>query len=338
MPITFGQLKNPPSTLPAKVNLCPTDARFADLCNRAHDLLLEHGSWWGTEQECNLAINDSCVTMPAPIANIEGVRACDSPVAIENQWYRMTPGFNPQLMSDCASSSLWLEYRDQVPTFTQLKDPVILRCFISQDSDIGRTIKFIGYDQNGKWIRSRQNGLWQDGELLTLAQPYVETVNQFKSITAIVKQETDDMVRVFSHPRNVAGPLNPVGLYHYYETCPSYQRYKVMGWCGLNQGCASCRVVTARVKLAFVPVKYDDDIFLIQNRQALEYAVQAMKAIDDGNITLADTLLFGSAQNTRVGAIPLLEQELRTHTGDRFVGNVQIVATRAIKRQMTGFI
>jgi len=145
-------------------------------------------------------------------------------------------------------------------------------------------------------------------------------------------------VRVFSHPLG-DDTLVAFGLYHYWETRPSYQRWKIVGYDQLSQAeCCPQNQITARVKLQFVPVKYDDDLFLIQNRQAMEYAVQAMKAIDDGNNALADVLLYGSKDNLRIGAIPLLEQELRSNGGDRFTGNVKIVGNRATRRVMTGFI
>lgn len=336
--ITFGDLKNPPSSLPAKVNLCATDPRFGDLCNRAHGVLLDHGSWWGTEMEANLAVLDACIVMPACVQTILGIRACDRPVSLENEWYRLTPGFNPQRFAGGCSGSMWWEYRDNVPSFELLTKASILRVFTNSARDYGKKIKFIGYDKNGVWVRTVQNGVMQDGEVVTLAAVFADTVTTWISVTAIIKDETEDSVRVFSYTAADA-TLVPFGLYHYWETKPSYQRWKIVGYRQLSQpGCCPKNQIVARVKLQFIPVKYDDDLFLIQNRQAMEYAVQAMKAIDDGNNALADVLLYGSKDNLRIGAIPLLEQELRSNGGDRFTGNVQIVGTRTTRREMAGFI
>ncbi len=338
MPLAFSDIKNPPSSLPSKVNLCPTDPRFTDLCNRAHEVLLEHGSWWGTEMEANLAVLSSCVVMPACVETILGVRACGSPVALENEWFRLTPGFNPQAWNGCSGNRMWLEYRDQVPSFQMLTAKSILRVFTTSPRDFGKKIKIIGYDKNGVWVRSVQNSVMQDGESITLADVFVDTTTEWLSVTAIIKDETDDSVRIFSHPLG-SDVLTPFGLYNYWETKPSYQRWKIVGYRNLtSRNCCPQQQITARVKLKYVPVKYDDDLFLIQSKQAMEYAVQAMKAIDDGNNALADVLLYGSKDNLRIGAIPLLEQELRTNGGDRFTGNVQIPATRAMQRALCGFI
>lgn len=339
MPITFSDLKNPPSTLPSKVNLCATDPRFADLCNRAHGILLDHGSWWGTEMEANLALLESCVVLPSCVQTLMGVRGCDTPIALENEWYRLTPGFNPQRWAgDCGGEGLWFEYRDNVPSFQQLFKKSIIRWFANSSRDYGKHVKVIGYDKNGTWVRTVQNGVMQDGEVVTLATPFVDTITEWISVTALIKDETEDAVRGFSHPFG-SDVLTPFGLYHYWETRPSYQRWKIIGYNGLSQPhCCPKNQVVARVKLQFIPVKYDDDLFLIQNRQAMEYAVQAVKAIDDGNNALADVLLYGSKDNLRIGAIPLLEQELRSNGGDRFTGNMRIPGTRATRRAMCGFI
>ena len=339
MPLTFGDLKSPPSTLPAKVNLCPTDPRFGDLCNRAHSVLLEHGSWVGTEQEANLSILDSCFVLPGCVETPLGIRACDQPLKLENEWYRLTPGFNPQRWVGCGTA-MWFEYRDNVPWFHPIpkNHPAILRCFCNSSRDYGKKFKFIGYDKNGTWVRTVQNSVMQDGESVVLATPFVDTVTEWSSVTAVISDERDDAVRVFSHPF-VNDVLTAFGLYEYWETRPSYQRWKVVSADNLSRAdCCPRNQVIARVKLQFIPVKYDDDLFLIQNRQAMEYAVQAMKAIDDGNNALADTLLYGSRENLRIGAIPLLEQELRSNGGDRFTGNVMVPGTRATRRQMCGFL
>jgi hypothetical protein len=287
--------------------------------------------------EANFVVCDSCIVMPGCVQTILGVRACNSPVALENEWFRLTPGFNPQAWNGC-SDRMWLEYRDNVPSFNMLTSRSILRAFTKSPRDVGKKIKFIGYDKNGTWVRTVQNSVMQDGEALILGDVFTDSLIEWLSVTAVIKDETDEVVPVYSHSKG-SEVLRPFGLYQYWETRPSYQRWKIIGYRNLCQpGCCSSQQITARVKLQFIPVKYDDDLFLIQNRQAMEYAVQALKAIDDGNNALADTLLYGSRENLRIGAIPLLEQELRSNGGDRFTGNVQVPATRAMRRAMAGFI
>lgn len=338
MPITYGDLRNPPSTLANKCNLCPTAPEFADLVNRAHLTLLEHGSWWGTEQEADFVIRDACITLPGVVAALEGLRACNEPVRIENGWYKFLPGFNPQRNYDCG---MWWEYKDQVCTFMQWGDVKTLRSYPLVPSDVGRKIKYLGYDRSGKWVRTRQDGLYQDGEQVTLASPYVDTVTQFLgSPVAVIKDETDDIIRTFSYTPGDDSTLQPVAQYNWWETRPTFQRFRIHGYRQMSNanGCCPSYTVTAKVKLAYIPVQYDDDLLLIQNRQAMEYAVQAMKAIDDGNLQQADVLLNGDGKNLRLGAIPLLQQELRTHTADRFAGNVRVSGLQHFRRKMLGFV
>lgn len=334
--ICYGDIRN--SQLPAKINLCPSDARFSDIVNRAIEWLLSLGSWWGTTRSALFCVESSCIVTPGCVATIEGARGCNRPMRVESNWYRFLPTFNPHGWASCSS---WLEYYDQVPTFSQLDAPKILRTFFSSNTDRGKTIKFLGYDTNMTWVRTIQNGLMQDGELVTIpaAGAFVDTVTAFRSVTAVIKDRTDDHFDVFAYPAGDDTVLTPIGRYDYWETRPSYQRWKIVNHSFLSEaGCCNKNVIECQVKLSFMPVKNDDDLLLLTNRQAIEMAVQAVKLLDDGDQKGADVLMFGSAQNQRIGAVPLLNQELRTMMGDRFSGNVAVHGTANFQRVMAGFI
>lgn len=331
--LTLGTLAN--STLPSKVNQCK-GPKFTEMVNRAEQWLTELGDWWGSTRPAIFCLQRcGAFVTPACVANVEGVRACDRALRIESPWYEMLPYFNPA----CASRDgveFWFEYYDQVPTFEQICVPCRLRVFPANLGDVGKTIKFIGYDQNKLGIRTLQNGVYQDGEVVTLAKPWVDTVSQFSSVTAVLKQVSNDSVRVFQI--QPAGLL-PLADYEAWETHPDYQRYRVRNRRHMEEPfCCRHNTVEAIVKLAHVPVVNDDDTLLIGNRIAMEQAIMAIKALDDSNPALADALMFGSAANTRIGAVPALQQELRSHTGDRFAATVRVHGTADIGRHMIGFI
>lgn len=332
--LTLGDLKE--SELPGNLNLCPDDPRFTRAVNRAIEWVMACGSFWGTTRRVHFCIEDSCFVTPGIVANVEGVRACHAPTRIESNWYRMLPGFNP---SGWCGNSLWFEYHDNVCSFRQLCTPRILRSFIATTRDVGKTIKFLGYDANKIWVRTVQNGIMQDGEVVTLALPFADTVTELTSVTAVIKDETDDSVRVFSKP-SVNDILTPFGIYEYWETKPTYQRYKIEGnrrRLG-SERCCPANVVEAEVKLSFVPVKRDDDILAITNRVGLEMAIMGVKALDDGDLARSDALLFGNAKNQRIGAIPLLNNEIRTMTGDRFASSVRVNGPCGFNAMMKGFV
>lgn len=335
--LSLGDLKN--SELPAQVNLCKDDPKFVRRVNRALEWLLYCGSFNGTTRLMHICVYDRCVVTPGCVANLEGVRGCHQALRIESNWYRMMNGYNPHSWE---TEQLWFEYYDNVPTFRQLHAARILRVFASDPSDYGKTIKFLGYDNNGIWVRTKQGGVMQDGEVVVMATPFTDTVIQFSSVTAVLKAETDSVVRVFSHPFG-DDTLTPLGTYEYWETKPSYQRYRVNGNNNLDskvckERCMPLNTVEAEIKLAFIPVKHDDDILPITNRIGMELAVMGVKALDDGDIARSDLLLYGDGQNKRMGAIPILNQEIRTNTGDRFAAYVRVGGPCGFKTIMRGMI
>lgn len=331
--VTLSDMKG--SSLPAQLNLCPDDARFTSRVNRALEWLLSCGSFMGTTRHVQFCIDEACFVTPGCIANVEAVRACHDAARIENNWYRMLPGFNPHRWE---TGDLWWEYRDQVPSFRTLCRPRLLRSYIASSTDRGKKIKFLGYDKNRIWVRTLQGGVYKDGEVVILNSPFVDTTIEYSSVTAVQKDPTDQGVRVFSHPLG-DDTLTPFALYEYWETNPTYQRYRVNNDDVLDSTtCPGGRTVEAEVKLAFVPVKDDEDILPIWNRVAMEMAVMGVKALDDGDLARSDALLYGDGRNQRLGAVPLLNQEIRTMTGDRFAANVRVGGPCGFRTIMRGFI
>lgn len=340
--LTLGDLKN--SELPSHLNFCPTDPRFTQKINRTLEWLLCCGSFDGTTRLMDLCVHERCVVLPGCVNTLLSVFPCHGARRIENNWYRMLPGYNPHRWEH---GELWFEYRDNVPCFRPLCAPRVLRCFVAESTDRGKKIKFLGYDKNAMWVRTRQSGVMEDGEVVTFGNPFADTVTEWSSVTAVVKDETDSVVHVFSHAINDS-TLLPFGTYQYWETKPSYQRYEVNAkheledaCCHGNDGCGSHghqNVVQAEIKLAFIPAKHDNDILPIGNRVAMEMAVMGVKALDDGDVARADALLFGDGRNMRIGAIPLLNQEIRTNTGDRFAANVRVGGPCGFRTIVRGFI
>lgn len=338
--LTLGDMKQ--SELPAQLDLCPDDPRFIRRLNRAIEWVMTCGSFNGTTRNVRFCVDSSCFVTPGWCANVESIRACGGAKRIESNWYTMLPGWHPHSGHKHGEvwhgMDLWFQFHDYVCSFRQLCGPRILRVFPTSKTDVGKKIKFLGQDKNKIWVRTNQGGVIMDGEVVTLALPFSDTLTEWTSVPAIVKDETDDAVRVFSL---VAGgaTLTGFGLYEYWETKPTYQRYRVMNRREMRApGCCDHDAIEAEVKLAFVPVKNDDDILAITNRPALEMAVMGVKALDDGDIARADVLLYGSPNNQRVGAIPLLNNEIRTNTGDRFAANVRIGGPCGFKTLMKGFI
>lgn len=337
---TFKDLKD--SGISRRINLCPDDPRFLQAANRVMRWLLMHGGWSGTVRMAEFCVDQACITMPGCVASLEGVYNGCRAVPIFNHWYQFLPYKTPP--THCCSS-LVFEAFDTIPTQTTLCEPAVLRVFPGHPNDIGKTITFYGSDVNKIWVRSDQAGEYLDGEKVTIASPFVDTVTIWSSISGVQKDLTNEQVRVFSHPFG-SSELTPLATYEYYETRPNYQRYRIPQYgqisrqdCSTNCGTkVGYNVVTAMVKLDFIEIRKDNDFLTISNFPALELAFEALKAKDEGDLAKCDVLLYGNGRNERLGAIPMLNQELQTNTSGRFWGRVNLFGTAPLRRKFAGFI
>lgn len=332
--LTFGQVKA--SGISERVNMCATDSRFRDAVNRVVRWLLPYGNWWGTYRLARFCQTDDCLVMPGCVASLEAAFSCAIGLQIDSEWVPTHPGWNP---SNCPDYRMRLQQFGTVPSKFSLCTPSTLRSFVGDSEDYGKTITFLGHDANGIWVRTRYNGAIQDGETVELEAPYADTTTVFSSVSAVRKDVTVDRVEVFSIAQGAAA-LTDFSRYEYWETTPSYQRYKVLACRRDDAECQSCerRELDCMVKMEFIPVQNDNDFLIISNLAAIEMGLEALKAKDDGDLALADAMLFGSQNNARFGAIPMLQQELRTYTADRTSFRVHIQGTVPLRQRLAGFI
>jgi hypothetical protein len=331
------------SDLPRRVNLCADVGhaqrpRFIQMLNDTIERILNHGDFWGTTRPVRLCLTNGCVTLPRQVAALNAVRSCES-VPLHNDWYSFLP-----FMGGCWNGcpSLGFTFQGLVPTFREECHNGVIRTYLQNAGDAGKTILYQGTDAKGKWVRSQVSGVWIDGEQVVLADPYVDTLNTFNSITGVQKDLTIDRVLVYKVL--TGGPVH-IATYEYDEIAPSYQRFRIQGG-GLvtRNGCCNntitpCnRTVEALVKLAYFPVSQDTDFLVIGNRGALRLGMQALKAEQDSEWDVANILWFGDQRNNRIGCIPMLNQELRTMEGDRVEVRSTPQGSARLSRVMGGFV
>lgn len=324
--LTLGEMKTGGTA--ELINLCTTSADYVTAINRAISWLLIHGNWWGTTQVVRLPVVTNCFRTPSCVSALLGVRNCNRAATIHGEFHNWLPNWDPR---DDYGWDLSFEPDGTTVLQEEFSTPKILRIYPGSTTDVGKTIRFFGYDKNNAWVRTATAGVFQDGELVTLESPFVDTVTEWSNITGRIKDLTDQRVQVFAY---TAGDvtLTPVATYEYWETSGVFQRYKVHQPNAIVRGTIDCKV-----KIEFQAARHDSDFLRIGNRPALELALQALKAKDDGDLARADVLFFGNAQQKRLGAIPLLQQELRTYTDDRIAANVQVHGSANFRRVMAGF-
>lgn len=288
--LTFGVFRKG-GTARRMTGVCVDSRDFASYTNGAIDQLLRRGKWWGTFRSVRACVYDNCVTWPRHVQTILSVRMGNGVQNVFNQWFNFLP------MQHCGyfyrdwSLNGRHHYGHSVnentsPVFNPIgcNQNVFLQFFIDSPTDIGKGITVIGIDSNGQFVRTqRDDGTIQDGVRLTFAKPFVQTPMMFRHVLRVNKDETHYPVRGFQlNP--TTGLLLNLAYYEPSETSPEYVRTKVgMSQQRIYTGCCEAEI-EALVKIKFVPVKYDDDVLLIDNEAAIANMIMAQRLKEAGDL------------------------------------------------------
>jgi hypothetical protein len=298
--MTFKQLKYGPVSRIAGV-VVPSD-QFTAYCNNAVRMLMNRGNFWATVQPMLGCVRENVITWPRSVGTVLALDACNRPSQLSNHWYQFMPLDSAHIRNACHfdqhgwAGGLMTESFKTSPVFNPIiTDGMNLRFYIREPSDVGKTITVFGIDANGQIIRGeREDGTFQDGLVLTLANPYVQTPYTIRHVTRILKDETNGWVDGYQF--SVAGNLF-VDLAHYEptETHPEYIVTRITGnrqhgYDGhtRNSNVSPCVAqISALVKLKFVPFKFDDDLVQIDCEDAIADMYQGILYKEQGNLTAA---------------------------------------------------
>lgn len=229
-----------------------------------------------------------CLVWPRRTGSVLAVNKCCHSVPPRNHWY----SFNDVLPEDVRNHnrmcglghSCWgdtaLVDTGTTSVFNQIPclNDRFVRFYYTVPQDLGKTITIFGIDSNGQTItQERDDGTWQEGFVLTLTTPYVQTPFLVRRIDRVIKDATQGVVRGFQFDGKIQYDL---AVYDGSETLPEYRQDRISGGCHTtNTGCCTSQV-TALVKLKFIPVVNDDDLVLIDNLDALAIGMQALNQSD----------------------------------------------------------
>lgn len=175
----------------------------------------------------------------------------------------------------------------QSPVFNPIacNEPMYIRAYPSTQEDIGKKTRIFGIDENGQVIRTQNaDHAWNDGVELTLALPFVSTPFRIREISRITKDETQGVLRYYQYDANT-GLLRDLVFLEPTERNPMFRRTKLPPRCRSTTG--ELQSVEALVKLDFIPVKYDSDLVLISNQDALSDMMLAVKYSNGGDAAMA---------------------------------------------------
>lgn len=362
------------SRVPASLGICPTDERFYQWLNEAENLMLGQGRWYGSVQEAQFCVESGCITWPRQVATVEQIQVCGHPIPVEGPWYPFTrlvggmhscPGCSSSgsnLPGRCGGRRLCDHLRMEVraatvPTFATTRGTnKVIRSYPTNSADVGKKLIFQGRDTNGIWVRTNIGGAIADGEQVTLALPFVDTVTVWGpgSPQAVIKDATSYRVLVYEYD-TVAATERQLAEYEPGETRPDYRVGYIHGMRG-NGGCGGCTgdsddartTVTALVSLQHIDVVGPDDWLILRNLSAYKAAMMAVKAWEEGDAARGNFYFYGTESApkngrgalrvvNRGGAIPLLQAELRKNTSDRVTAAIYTDESDKFARITAGF-
>lgn len=287
--LTYGEAKES-RRLKNVANLCPGSADFTALLNDTTRELMRRGQWWNTVRRMTGCVFNECIVWPRQVGTVLAINRCNHSIPPKNHW----ANFDPVLPEDVHAHNrfcgrtfrCWgnIEAVDYGVTSVFNQIPCLndrfVRAYISQPSDEGKTVTIFGIDTNGQTIRSqRADGTYQDGIVLQLSNPYVQSSILIRQIDYVLKDPTNGPINLFQFDGKT---LYDLAHYDASETTPEYRQSKISGGghVNVNPNCCGPKQITALIKLAFIPVVHDDDLVLIDNLDALALGMQALNQSD----------------------------------------------------------
>jgi len=332
------------SRIPHVLGQCATNLpEVASYVNEAIQRLLlcaPDTGFWGTWRKIafNIDRTNPYLTLPGRYVRAEGLDICNTPVAIQNEWFEFLE-FGIGLQTNCTAQSICgrcAAYdRGMVPTAFDLSSSnQYIRVYVTDARDIGRRIMFTeALDQNGNGIYEQDGLASINGFKLTFTSPFVTTAFIVTSFKNVIKDETYGDI-VVKQVDATTGTEVLLARYRPDETVPQYRRYLVSG---LPKNCCTCPTtttaqLTAMCELEFTPVKRPTDILLIGNLPALKSEMESIRYSEQDS---AKAQQFSILKHQE--AVRLLNNELRRMVGESQPAiNVSLFGNAKLEHQRIG--
>ena len=298
MKLTLGDIRKNIATV---LSMGSTDARVVGYENEAQERLLYKGKWVGTYAKYAVATSNGTITWPRQLETIEAVAVSDTPGIVRNEWYEFLEN-GPGLRDSADGDDLTLIDRGEAAVFSDIDGSnKRLRLHTAVSADAGKKVLLQGYDQNGDWVRTLEDGSYIDGEYVTLTSSYGETLNIFTELVAAQKPKTEGNITVKEYDTSTTTE-RAIATYEPSETRPSYRRSLIPGLPD-----TSTKTVTVG-KMRFIPVANDTDWLIISHEAAIKEMVMS--------IDKAEKNLPQEAAMYEGRAVKLLEEQLMHYLGD----------------------
>lgn len=292
--LTFKQAKD--SLELANVSgVCGSSDAFRSYLNKAVRMLMTRGNFWGTVQLMRFCVYNECLVWPRQVGTILAINTCGRQVNVWNNWFQFAhiggrrdwEGAGFTIDGFQCFGNLNMENQGTTPVYFQVPcgNNFYVRSYPGVRADIGKKITLFGIDSNGQAVRTKNSdGIWQDGETLVNALPFVSSTKRYREITRVVRDQTSFPGRMYYYdPDN--NVLRDCAVYDPTDTNPDFRFTKIPGLIHKRtaSGVNGCLQVSALAKLQFVEVQNDNDLVLISNLDAIGNMIQGIRKSDGGD-------------------------------------------------------
>lgn len=309
--LTLGQVKAEDSILQI-VAATADSPRFTSLVNKAVRRFLTRGDFVGTLFPIYVCAPNGCVTWPRYVGQVRRMYTCTRNIETKGVWYEFLGwqglrGWCGDVTPPSGYTGGWnfsapAVNQGRYPTHKDIQgDGRYVRLYPRCQQDLGKSATIFGVDNGNQTLMHRNSaGDWQEGLVLKLALPYVQSTTFVRRIDRALKEETQCQVLAYAVNTNDSDVLEDLAIWDSTELSPARLRQNVFLGCGCNGNNSG---VTALIKAAHVPVKYDEDWVQIPNLDALEFMIQAILLEEGGNKEAGTEMVMAGIQELNMQAM-----------------------------------
>lgn len=277
------------SALREVAGACNGSAEFLEKVNTATRRLMRRGDWAGTTIPIHVCSRAGCVVYPRYVKFVRKVSMCRTPIIIKNGWWEQAwydtsnprGWWNRSCMGRPFGQMTATEGLSETPVFQDIQgDNRTVRVYPLAQADIGREVTIFGIDNNNQVLRTKQSdGTWRDGVIITVANPFGSTNVFVRRIDRVLIEDgVQSTLRMYAYNADT-DLLEDLAFYEPGETNPAYVKQQLR----IPNCCDGTMPLLALVKLRFVPARFDTDLILLENLDALKLMMQAINYENAGD-------------------------------------------------------
>jgi len=279
-------------------------AQFTDLVNRAQRRLIKRGDFFGLTQEAQFVFQGCYIVWPRYVGTILAARFGGRHGSqVSNKWYSFTGSWHRH--HHHWHGDAVLQDAGETCTFSNISGTDAngqgtgqnIQYYVQQPADLGKTITLFGTQVGNQPLQQSVGGVWQDGLTLTAATPYAQTTQLVTEIQSIVRQATVGYATLYEYD-SASNTHRLLAIFEPTDTNPRFRRSCIVNFnnrLGCNANNSTTPVyhkMEALVKLEFIPVVNTWDFLLVDDLDALAFAIQAIKAEEAGDVQTANNFFL----------------------------------------------